>query len=153
GGLTELEDGVKLYEGLTAPPVFWPILLTIQGRANLLAGRVEAAAALFAEADVAATAGDPVVIDLAIARGDVLLAGASPDTAGAEESYERAAGMARTFGLRMAELEAATRLAQLRAGTAGDEDSLRRLRGLLDAFTEGHSTPQLTAAAALARGH
>ncbi|HEX2294188.1 MAG TPA: DUF4062 domain-containing protein [Actinomycetota bacterium] len=151
-GLRELEHGVGLYEGLTTPPIFWPILLAIRARANLLTGRVDLAASIIAEAETLAREGDPLIPDLAIARGDIALARVPPDAAAAEEAYYRALELARASDLRMAELEAATRLAQLHSGTAREEESVGVVRELVDAFTEGESTPQIAAAAAVVRG-
>jgi predicted ATPase len=149
-GLREVEQGVALYEGLTTPPIFWPILLTIRARAHLLAGRLDAATSILSEAEVLVQPGDPLVPDLAIARGDLLLAAGRPDAAEVEEAYERAGALARAGALRMAELEAATRLARLHAGTVREAEAARAVRVLLDRFTEGFSTPQLLAASAVA---
>jgi hypothetical protein len=149
-GLREVEQGIALYEGLPTPPVFWPILLTIRARANLLSGEVDAAASIIAEAAARAQPDDPVVADIAIARGDVSLAATPPDLGAAEAAYERALDLARARDLRMAELEAATRLAHLRAGTPRQDESARAVAHLLDGFTEGFSMPQLVAAAAVA---
>lgn len=148
--LREVEQGIALYEGLKTPPVFWPILLTIRARANLLSGEVDAAASIVAEAAARAHPSDPVVADIAVTRGDVLLAGTPPDVAGAEGAYEYALELARAADLRIAELEAATRLARLHAGTPRGEKSARAVGHLLDGFTEGFSMPQLVAAAAVA---
>jgi hypothetical protein len=114
----------------------------------LIAGRVDLAASSIAAAELVAREGDAVIADLAIARGDLALAERQDSTA-AEESYGRALQVARTAGLRMAEIEAATRLASLRAGTPREEESVGLVRELLDSFTEGHSTPQLAAASAM----
>jgi predicted ATPase len=147
-GLDEVEKGIGLYQELRSPPIFWPMLLTIRARVNLIAGRVDLAASSIAAAELVAREGDAVIADLAIARGDLALAERQDSTA-AEESYGRALQVARTAGLRMAEIEAATRLASLRAGTPREEESVGLVRELLDSFTEGHSTPQLAAASAM----
>lgn len=151
-GLREVEGGVGLYEGLETPPIFWPILLAIRARANLMAGKVDAAETFLEEAEKAVQSGDPLEADLALARGDLSLASARPDPAAAEEAYEHAAKLARESDLRIAGLEAATRLAGLRAGTAREAESVRAVRTLLGDFDEGFSTPQLTAAAAVVNG-
>lgn len=148
-GLREVEEGVGLYEGLPTPPIFWPLLLAIRARANLLAGKVDAAASILTEAEKFVQPGDPLVVDIGIARGDLSLASARPDPAAAGEAYERAGELARSSDLRMAELEVATRLARLRAGTVRAAESVEAVRRLLDRFEEGFSTPQLKAAAAI----
>lgn len=151
-GLSEVDEGVALYEGLPTPPIFWPALLVIQARTNLMAGRADVAGVIAAEAERCVSADDPMVADVAITWGDVFLAGAPPAIAAAEEAYERAADLARTFGARMAELEAATRLARLWAGTPREEEAVKVVRDLLESFTEGFTMPQLIAAAAVVQG-
>ena len=83
---------------------------------------------------------------MAIAHGDVLLADPAGDVAGAEALFERAAALARARAARMVELEALTRLAAVRRGRPEGERTLRRLRRLYEAFTEGFGTQQLAAA-------
>jgi hypothetical protein len=48
----------------------------------------------------------------------------------------------------MIELQAATRLADLRRDTPRAAESRKRLREVLDTFTEGSTTPQVVAARA-----
>ena len=84
--------------------------------------------------------------DLAIMRGDLHMALAPPDVATAEASYQSAFDVAHERGLRMAELQAATKLATLHRGTPREQASLQQLRDVYDSFTEGHDTAQLVAA-------
>lgn len=149
GGLEEVDGGFELYVGLSTPPVFWPALLTIRARANLMAGDAATALAYVGQAESSVTSDDPLLADMAITRGDVLLAAPAPERAASEQAYERAAELAGTRGLRMVELEAATKLASLRLGTAREADSISRVRDLLKTFDEGFTTPQLRAASAL----
>ena len=79
-------------------------------------------------------------------RGDLHMAMAPPDVATAEASYQSAFDLAHERGLRMAELQAATRLATLHRGTPREQASLQQLRDVYDSFTEGHDTVQLVAA-------
>ena len=64
----------------------------------------------------------------------------------AEALYRRAAEVARGADLRMTELQAVTRLANLTAGTAGPHEAVQRLRDVLVTFTEGFDTPVVQAA-------
>jgi hypothetical protein len=150
-GLEEVEEGFALYGGLSTPPVFWPALLTIRARAHLMAGRLGSAASFIEAAERAVTAEDPLIPEIAITRGDVHLADRPPDRVAGEKAYESALLTARANGLRMSELEAATRLTALRLGTPREEESRKDLRVLVDAFTEGLMLPQLRAASSLLR--
>lgn len=148
-GLAEVEEGFSRYEGLSTPPVFWPALLMIRATARLMAGEPEAGLAIVEQADQALTANDPLAADIAVVRGDLLVACAEPDPAAAAVLYEEAAELAGARGARMIELQALTRLAALQAGSPAGDGALRRLRECYDGFTEGFTTAQLATARAL----
>jgi hypothetical protein len=114
-----------------------------------MAGEVERASRLVEEAVSAEWDGDPAEPDLEIVRGDVLLAARSPDVAGAEARFERAAALGEARGARISSLVAATRLADLRRGTPRDGEAYAALRSVYETFTEGFDIPQLVAARAL----
>ena len=148
-GLAEVDRGFDLYDDQTTPPVFWPQLLQVRAAGRMLAGRIDEALALLAKSESLIPATDPQVPDLAIMRGDLHMAMAPPDVATAEASYQSAFDRAHERGLRMAELQAATRLATLHRGTPREQASLQQLRDVYDSFTEGHDTVQLVAARAV----
>ena len=148
-GLTEVDRGFSLYEGLSTPPVFWAQLLTIRAAGCLMAGRLERAAGLVEEAASAEWDGDPQEPDLEILRGDLLLAAHAPDVSAAEATFERAAALAEARGARISHLVAATRLAALRRGTPRGDGAHAALRAVYETFTEGFDIPQLVAARAL----
>jgi hypothetical protein len=83
---------------------------------RMLAGRIDEALALVAESESLITANDSQVADLAIMRGDLHMAMAPADVVTAEASYQKAFDLPHERGLRMAELQAATRLATLHRG-------------------------------------
>ena len=139
-GLAEIDRGFDLYDDLTTPPVFWPHILQVRAVGRMLAGRIDQALALVAESESLIPATDPQVPDLSIMRGDLHMALAPPDVATAEASYQSAFDGAHERGLRMAELQAATRLATLHRGTPREQESLQQLRDVYDSFTEGHDT-------------
>jgi len=101
------------------------------------------------EAEANTSANDPLVADIAIAHGDLLLALPSPEIAAAAVHFEQAVGIATARGARMVEIQALTRLATLRREPPGEEGTRSRLQDLYDTFTEGFDSPQLTAARAL----
>jgi hypothetical protein len=145
-GLAQIERGFTLYEELSTPPVFWAHLLMIRASAYAAAGQVHRALALLEVAESSVESHDPVEANIAIAHGDVLLLLPSRDPVEVEALFERAAAHASARRARMVELEALTRLATLhRTGVKGD-DARRRLRSVVDAFTEGFDTLQMTAA-------
>ena len=145
-GLAEVDRGFDLYEDQTTPPVFWPPLLQVRAAGRMLAGRIDQALVLVAESESLIPATDTQAPDLAIMRGDLHMAMAPPDGATAEASYQSAFDLAHELGLRMAELQAATRLATLHRGTPREQASRQQLRDVYNWFTEGHHTMQLVAA-------
>jgi hypothetical protein len=145
-GLAEVDRGFDLYDDQMTPPIFWPQLLQVRGAGRILAGRIDEALALVAESESLIPANDPQVADLAIMRGDLHMAIAPPDVTTAEASYQSAFDLAHESSLRMAELQAATRLATLHRGTPREQTSLQQLRDVYDSFTEGYDTVLLVAA-------
>jgi hypothetical protein len=142
-----MEQGFGLYQQLSTPPIFWPSLLTIRAATHASAGDTDRALALVDDAWASLTEGHPAAAEVALAQGDILLAGPTTDHAAARTLFDRAAELSAERGARMLQLQALTRLATPGAGVVKDED-LRRLRELYDGFTEGHATPPLRAAAA-----
>jgi predicted ATPase len=147
-GLTTLEQGFTLYEGSSAPPIFWPALLMIRATTYGAAGRVDDGLRFIEEAERSVTVGDPLISDISLAYGDLLLALPTRDAEAAEKQYVRAATLAEHLGSRMVRLQAMTRLATLRRDTPRETETKNELRELLESFTEGHDTPQLAAARA-----
>ena len=92
---------------------------------------------------------DPLEAEVAIASGDLLLASPVHDLAAADARFEHAAALASARQARMVELEALTRLVELRRGSDREQDTRRRLRDCYDWFTEGFGTQQLVAARAV----
>jgi hypothetical protein len=151
-GLAELDEGFELYQGVSAPPVFWPALLMLRAVALGAAGQGPRAVACIQEADAALQPGDPMGPDVCIVQGDLLRALDPPDLAGAEASFVRAAELAAGHGARMTELQARTRLVELRRGRPDERDAVDALAAVYDELTEGFDTPPLLAArAALGR--
>ena len=91
-------------------------------------------------------------VDLEILRGDLLLARPDPQPGAAAAAYERAVGVAEARGTRMTRLQALTRLAGLRRGTAGETATRAALRDMFESSTEGFGSAPLLAASALLDG-
>jgi predicted ATPase len=145
--LAEVESGFALYGTLDTPPVFWSGLLAIRASCCLAAGRLDDADRYVDEATAALWQGDPTEVDLAILRGELMLARPDGDPNAAAHAFERAATLAEQRGTRMSHLDALTRLAVLRRGTPDELGTCAALREALNAFTEGHQSSALLEAA------
>jgi len=145
GGLADIDEGFALYNELATPPIFWPTILMMRATAYRAAGHVEQALELMKQSEALLHGYDPLLADLAMSHGDLLLGLPSPDLPAAEARFERAAELARSRRARMVELQALTRLARLRQGDRRRE-TLQDLRELYYWFTEGFDTAPLIAA-------
>jgi predicted ATPase len=147
-GLAKVRQGIDRYQGLKAPPVFWPMLRALEAGAYTQAGRVQEALALVDEAlEIAGRgSGTTMVPEFQLLKGDLLIAlGHGAD---AEPWFQQAFTIARSLDARMSQLRAVVRLRRLQldreGGTAGAQ-----LRAVYDTFTEGFTTADLTEARAL----
>jgi predicted negative regulator of RcsB-dependent stress response len=143
-GVAQLEHGMVLYQGETTPPIFWPLLLTLQATGYAMAGRFEQGLGLVDEALSFFQPDEALSFDTVILRGDLLLG--RSDAAGAAEMYGQAMEAAGDYGARMPELRSATRLAQLAKGTPGEAEASEALQAVYATFTEGFDTADLVAA-------
>jgi tetratricopeptide (TPR) repeat protein len=140
-GLKLTEAAIDLYRGLSAPPIFWPLVLGLRAAVHALAGNPERALQLVDEALAADPAGpDP---DHLVLKGDFHLMLADPGTA--EAAYLSAIESARARMQRLAELKARTRLVMLRRMTGG-EDGMDELASLYATFEEGFDEVDLVRA-------
>ncbi|HKZ20251.1 MAG TPA: adenylate/guanylate cyclase domain-containing protein [Acidimicrobiia bacterium] len=140
-GLKLTEAAIDLYRGLSAPPIFWPLVLGLRAVVHALAGHPERALELVDEALAADPAGpDP---DHLAMKGDFHLM--LSDTERAEGAYLSAIESARERRQRLAELKARTRLVTLRRMTAG-EDGMDELASLYSTFEEGFDEVDLVRA-------
>ncbi|MFI5254970.1 MAG: ATP-binding protein [Candidatus Limnocylindrales bacterium] len=150
-GLAQVREGMANYQGLVTPPVFWPLLLSLDsgasGRAGLPAqglGPINTAITLMGSGP------DAILLpDLLLLKGDLLsdlaATGAEAPTEAAS-AYEQALERARHVGARMPELRATTRLCRL---APGGEQRVRDLQMVLETFTEGFATADLIEARAV----
>lgn len=145
-GLSRLEEGMALYQGESAPPVFWPMMLVLLATGNAMAGRLDVALARVDDS-LELTAGTPNATEALVLRGDLLLGihGASA-AAEALEAWETALVLAEAAGHRLAALKAATRIARQAIGTDREAMAIQQLASIHDGFTEGFDTPDLVAA-------
>jgi tetratricopeptide (TPR) repeat protein len=146
-GLAQVRRGFNLYQGLKTPPVFGPMLISIQAEVCGLAGRPEQGLVLFDQMPEISSLGDEDKnIFLAEAygiKGDLLLILSPHNAPQAEALFQRGLEMARKQGLPMPELRAAIRLNRLWRDQGKAEQGKRVLNAAYEKFTEGFTTADL----------
>jgi hypothetical protein len=136
-GLALTETGIELYQGLTTPPIFWPLILTLRATVHALAGKPERALELANEAIELGAPEEIVSPDFRILKGDIIRMLPEPDPAAAEAAYQAAIRGAKAANLHLIELEALTKLVALRREMGITPDGGRELAALYGTFTEG----------------
>ena len=144
-GLARMDRGIALYQGMTTPPIFWPLLLSVRARGLALGGRPDQGLPLIEEALEMTSGDDFLHPEFALIKGDLLVALDNPESA--EPMFQSALEVARDLGLRTPQLQAATRLTRLRraAGKPTETDDLRAVYGT---FADGLDTRDLAEARA-----
>ncbi|MGH8959388.1 MAG: ATP-binding protein [Acidimicrobiia bacterium] len=134
-GLALTEVAIDLYQGMSAPPIFWPLVLGLRAVVHALAGQPERALELIDEA----IGDDPGMADPdhLVMKGDFLMMQVDPDPWGAEETYLMAIDNARLRKQKLAELRAQTRLVILRRKTGVGGNAIEELAKLYLTFDEG----------------
>jgi predicted ATPase/class 3 adenylate cyclase len=147
-GLKEIRDGIADYEGLTTPPVFWPLILFIRAGACAESGRPAEGLAFLEEAVEIADQGSGLTLlpEFYSLKGDLLLLLPDGNDRGAESCFQRSFDVARDLDARMMQLRAAIGLC--RAQRDG-EQATQLLSATHATFTEGFTTPDLMVAANL----
>jgi predicted ATPase/class 3 adenylate cyclase len=146
--LAVVAEGMSLYQGLHSPPVFWPMLLSIQAEACLRAGRpadgipaIEGTIAMMGGAY-----GNPLVPQFLIIRADIheaLAPQGGGDRQEAARLYQRAFDMAADLKVRLVQLRAANRLLGLSQSEPDRKAALQNVSAIYKTFTEGFSAPDL----------
>jgi class 3 adenylate cyclase/predicted ATPase len=149
-GLAEMHRGLAAWRA-TGAGAFRPIFQALIAEAELFGGHIEAGLRTVSEALARVETHDERVLEADLHRlhGELLLAGAAPDPAGAEACFRRALDVARRQEAKGWELRAAVSLARLWQRQGRDHDAHRLLADSVGWFTEGFETPDLTAARAL----
>jgi adenylate cyclase len=149
-GLAELRSGLDAYRA-TCGRLYLPYALALLADACRQMGQRAAGLEALAEAQAVIRATGVRGFEARAHRiqGRLLLLGAEPDAAGAENSFREAIGIARRQGARLSELRAAVDLARLQRdrGQRGAAHDL--VAPLYTRFSEGLDTADLRDAAAL----
>lgn len=139
-GQTVIEQGIELYQRLSTPPVFWPLILQMWAPVAAMAGDFDKAFALIDEAVAIETGrGTPMAAEMLVTKTDLLMMAGRPEEA---PDYLRAAlEIAVSFGALLPRLRILTRLAQLEGGSWTEQ-----LNDAYESFTEGFDIADLVAA-------
>ena len=133
-GLVLTEAGVDLYQGLSAPPVFWPLILSLRTWVHAMAGMPEVALGLIDEAIELGPDGYP---EFKMIRANVLRMLPDRDPEEIEGCYQAAIEASRLVGARLTELQTMTHLVAFRRSRGQDPDASTELSALYETFTEG----------------
>ena len=142
-GLAALRDGMTGYQGMVAPPVFWPMLLVVDAGSRGEAGRPIEGLPLVASAiEMSGGPESPALImaELLVLQGDLHAGAGSVDEA--LVSWRQGLVAARRIEARTPELRALTRLASSAEGAARAA-FVEELREVHATFTEGFETLDL----------
>jgi len=144
-GMQIIQHGMDLYQGLKSPPIFWPILRSLQAKVCGQAGKPELGLSYIEESIAIPTNGygKVLLVEFFQIKANLLLMLAPNKPSDAEPWFMQALELAREQGAVMLELRAAISLARLWR-EAGKEIQSRQL--LIDAYqklTEGFSTVDL----------
>ena len=145
-GLIMTEKAIDLYQGLTAPPVFWPQILALRAMVHAMAGKPDRGLALIEEAIAIGGPNDVSSPDFAVVKGDLLQTVTQPKLEAAEGAYLSAAQGAKAVGLFLVELQALTRLVALRRASGRTPDGSEELAAAYAGFTEGFDEHDLVVA-------
>jgi predicted ATPase/class 3 adenylate cyclase len=150
-GLREIRDGIADYEGLTTPPVFWPLILFMRAGACAQSGRPAEGLAFLEEAVEIANQGSGLTLlpEFYSLKGDLLLLLPDGNDRGSESWFQRSFDVARDLDARMMQLRAAIGLCRAQRKWGDGEQARELLAATYATFTEGFAAPDLIVAANL----
>jgi tetratricopeptide (TPR) repeat protein len=144
-GLAKIEQGFALYQGLTNPPVFYPLLIGMRAVAFAQAGRpaegLKLLDGLLKDVDEQRLLRE--LPPLLLLKGELLLAVSPENTAQAAGIFRAVLVGAGHVGGKIIALQAATRLCKLEMLAGKAQESGRALAEIYDTFTEGFDTADL----------
>jgi tetratricopeptide (TPR) repeat protein len=150
-GLADIARAAAEYEGLTTPPVFWPLLLYVRADACARAGRLDEGLRWIDEVIEIMGPRNTMSPEFYLTKADLLLAGEEAHRADAEEWFRRAYRHAEEFDARMSQLRAALGLYRADPTRRDAESGYDLLRAIFPTFREGLDTPDLIEAATVLR--
>ena len=144
-GLAQFQLGMDIYQGLKSPPIFWPLLRSLQAEVCGLVGRPEQGLAFLDEAMAIPSLGyaKVLLVEFYRIKGNLLLALSPDNPSEAELWYHRALESAQEQGTSMLELRAAISLARLWWNQGRAEEGRQLLSDAYSKLTEGFTSPDL----------
>ena len=150
-GLSKVEQGFALYQGLKSPPLFYPQLISMRAIAFAQSGQpaegLSLLDGLLKEMDEERLLRE--FPPLLLLKGELLLALSPQNTAEAADIFRAILVGAGHVGGKILALQAATRLCKLEMQLGKAEESGQALKEIYDSFTEGFDTIDLRAARAV----
>lgn len=149
-GMSEIREGISLYQGMHTPPVFWPMVLGIRAASCARARLTDEGLAFVDEALglVGENSRMPLLPELHLVKGDLLVAAGTADD-DAAPWYRSALDTARALDARTLQLRSAIRLFRLEQSAADADRARQLLESVYATFTEGFTTPDLAEARGL----
>ena len=137
-----------MYTELKTPPVFWPLLLSLQAATHIYSGQTEKGLAFIEEAleTMGQRSDNPASSELYRFKGDVLLMISMENSDTAESLFRKALDLAREQQTGMFELRAAMSLCRLWSQQGKMKEGKNILKEAYDKFTEGFKTADLVEA-------
>jgi predicted ATPase len=150
-GLVIIERGMDMYQGLKSPPIFWPILRSLQAKASGQAGRPEQGLAYIDEAIAIPVQGygKVLLVEFYQIKGELILTQFPNQSSEAGSWFQQALQTAREQEASMLELRAAISLARLWQDTDNASRGRQLLQSAYEKLTEGFSSVDMKEARAL----
>ena len=151
-GLTDIREGISMYQRLKTPPAFWALVLLLYAGACGRSGRPDEGLSLLAEASgvldeamkhAGEGAGTTLLPEFYLLRGNLLLLLADARAGGAEPWLLRAFEAARELQARLPQLRAAIALSRAQARRDDPARGTELVRTTYATFTEGFNTADL----------
>jgi predicted ATPase/class 3 adenylate cyclase len=144
-GLSHIKTGMKTYQGLITPPIFWSLLVYTQAASYLHAGKSEEVLPKLVEImDTTDLRGEgALAAEFCRLRGELLLAISTENEEEGEVWLQRALDIAQTHEARMLALRAALGLCRLWQKQGRIKQSRDVLSEAYEALTEGFSLADL----------
>ncbi len=144
-GLTEIGEGIALYQGLRTPPVFWPLILFVRAGACARSGRQAEGLGLIDDAIEIADQGSGLTLlpEFYSLKGSLMAALPEANGRGAEDWFLRAFNVAQELDARTPQLRAVMGLCRLQRQRGDAQHANELLSAVYATFTEGFTTPDL----------
>jgi predicted ATPase len=151
-GLQSMREGLARYQGLTTPPIFWPMLLYVQAAAYRRAGRPADGLRCIEEAIGVVGDGPALAPLLAVEKGNLLLEHGDGGKSDAAVWFRRALARTKELDEKLLHLRAAMGLYRANSSPADAEEARNLVASALSELTEGFAIPDVVEARNLLNG-